>query len=98
MKGLMIIFFLIANCAFAQVNSDVKKSEVRESKYHEQADSIRKKHLTPRHNDSIDNAKTDRMPVIKTDTNKTDPNMPVSRPKSNQHMPVKELSDTTNKK
>lgn len=70
----------------------------RESNYQSEADSIRKKHLTPRHTDSIENSKTDRMPVLKSDTNKNDPNMPVSKPKSNQHMPVKELSDTTQKK
>jgi hypothetical protein len=76
----------------------VEQQRNSEGKYHDEADSIRKKHLTPRYQDTVERSRTDRMPTIKSDTNKSDPNMPVARPKNDQHMPVKELSDTSNKK
>ena len=91
-----IIFYLCANISFAQ-QGDARKTR-RTGNYEDQADSLRKRHLTPRRNDSIGQPPVDRMPVVKSDSNKNDPNMPVARPVPDQHMPVKELSDTSKQK
>lgn len=66
--------------------------------YSSQADSLRKEHFRPRHADTVRESPTDRMPVLKTDSNNNDPRMPVAEPKPQEHMPVKELSDTTKHK
>ena len=65
------------------------------SKYEARADSLRKENLAPRRVDSVPKSQTEKMPV-KSDSSRD--RMPVIEPEKNQHMPVKELSDTTKRK
>jgi hypothetical protein len=102
MKLFNLFFILFIASASAQEpkvsgKNPIEEQKRPEGKYTDEADSIRKKHLTPHYADTIERSKTDRMPV-KPDTGKSDPNMPVARPRNNEHMPVKELSDTSGKK
>jgi hypothetical protein len=70
----------------------------QEGNYKNEAETLRKEHLTPRHDDTVKPSQTDRMPNLKSDTNRSKPNMPVAEPRTNDHMPVKELSDTAKSK
>jgi hypothetical protein len=94
MKTLVtILIFLSVSFIYAQQNEQ-QQGMRKAGTYQDQADSLRKKHLTPRRNDSVGQSGTDKMPVL-NDSNKNNSRMPVARPVPDQHMPVKELSDTS---
>jgi hypothetical protein len=99
MKKLLISFFLLLSAVSTySVSPENRVKQHAKGNYQSQADSLRKEHLRPRRADTVRESPTDRMPVLKSDSNNNDPRMPKAAPKANDRMPVKELSDTSNKK
>ncbi len=93
----MLILSIILAGAINAIAFAPNQGNEKKSNYQSQADSLRREHLTPRKSDSIEQSKSDNMPVLKTDTVTNDQKMPVAKPKNNQHMPTKEMSDTLKK-
>jgi hypothetical protein len=91
LMAILLSSFIKADAGFRQQPSQSK------GRYEDRADSIRREHMTPRKSDSIEKAQGDKMPVVKSDTQKEN-KMPIVQPEKNQHMPVKELSDTSKNK
>jgi hypothetical protein len=94
---LILLFYVKNNFAQNQQTPNSSQPKYPKGRYEDRADSIRKENLAPRRSDSVLKSSNDKMPVISNDTNKN-PHMPNMQPENNQHMPVKELSDTTRRK
>jgi len=94
-RGIRVLtIFCLVNIGLTQGGQQQKYPK---GKYEARADSIRKESLAPKRKDSAAKAPPDKMPTIQPDTSK-DTHMPNMVPDKSQHMPVKELSDTTKKK
>ena len=88
----IIISLLACNMTFAVIGPK------QNNRYEGRADSLRKERLNPKAGDSIQKSSLDNMPVVKGSATDSSSPMPKVEPEKNQHMPVKELSDTTHKK
>jgi hypothetical protein len=98
MRIIIIISFMLLNLQVFSNDSGGKQQANRNGRYQNTADSLRKERLSPRTGDSVPSRRTENMPVLRGDSADTLSRMPKAEPDKNQHMPVKELSDTTHKK
>jgi hypothetical protein len=107
----LFIISLCLTCAVslsAQVRTDTvgqkatvpKETQVvpdsNRNRYQQRADSLRKENLQRGRTDTVIRSRHDNMPELRKDSNGD--RMPSKQPQYNDQMPVKELSDTSNKR
>lgn len=85
------IFVILLSGTITVSAQQSTKSSVKNGRYSAQADSLRKTHQAKDKSDSLDHSQKDKMPIRKDTTGST---IPATLPKTNDHMPVMERSDT----
>jgi hypothetical protein len=95
--ALFISFFSVGFALAQNPDTAGKKPARATGQFEDEADSLRRKHLDPSYrSDTQQRLRPDNMPAVKPDTG-TQP-IPVAQPATKDRMPVKELSDTLQKK